>query len=812
MATEMITVRMSRSDPSIIWGFRLQGGREFHSPLTISKVVPGSLAERAGLVEGDYVVRIGGRAVDQMQHRDAQDAIVASANDVELVIERTGSKIWKPTIRTTSDHFSPVKYSLAHHEDMLQDDSLADSGFRSFSSGGGTPGDSRLTYGSQMESSFGSTGRRVDSSYQSPQKPITKTADSYLRETGGLFGTDPSLQKTEQPSFLHSETLRLIRETEGRDQEHGRSHPSGAIGHNENADRDLAPLGGSIRQSDTFKRIMASLRIEPIRQGQRAEFGEGQRMARTPGAPECYSCGRQIFGVFCKVSDNSYHSDCFKCSTCGTSLKNVGHYLLNGKLYCDIHARQQQQDLFRATAPQDPSIFSYRGAPPQPSPKHTEPPKAFYQPEVLKPASSPIPHVHSAPLSPSSRGIPTHQVSKMPGSCLREIHQEMETNRPPPPPSSYTSTRGGQAYQEAHSACCWVLSSQRDTGWRVEGCDEILLTLVTPEQQRNHLSYSELTIDQDWSEAGTPMDTPLSLVSASDLRKKVDVCSRLTSDTSLDLEPSNEVAIAREVICANLTFYRTAEAEGSTTRSQQEMGTFQLFPLLARVLFSSAQGLYFLVPKRSTTRLLKMDFSANGRTVGSYMPRRGRGILKQIGDSSRIPVCEACMREIRGPFVLALSKTWCPDHFTCSHPDCQRKLLDVGFVEEAGFIYCEFCFEKYLAPTCNKCQRAIVGDTLTAMERKWHPECFCCAHCHQPFGNSCFFLEDGKPFCEKDWNALFTTKCSACQFPIEAGDRWVEALGNAYHSNCFNCTICQRSLEGQNFYLKGGHPYCKAHA
>uniref|UniRef100_A0A5S6R0R6 PDZ and LIM domain protein Zasp n=1 Tax=Trichuris muris TaxID=70415 RepID=A0A5S6R0R6_TRIMR len=621
MATETITVRMSRSDPSIIWGFRLQGGKDFHTPLTISKVVPGSLAERAGLVEGDYVVQIGGVAVDQMQHRDAQDAIVSSANDVELVIERTGCKIWKPTIRSAADQFSPVKYSLAHHDDMLQDDSLADSGFRSFSSGVGTPGDSRPTYGSQMDSSFASSGRRTDYSYQSPQKPL-KSADSYLRETGGLFGTDPNLQKTQQPSFLHSETLRLIREREGQETEHGRGHhPS----------------------------------VEPIKEGSRGmNFAEGQRMARTPGAPECYSCGRQIFGVFCKVSDNCYHSDCFKCSTCGTSLKNVGHYLLNGKLYCDIHARQQQQDLFRATGPQDPSIFSFRGAPPQPSPKHNEPPKAFYQPDVLKPASSPIPHVHSAPLSPSSRGIPTHQVSKMPGSCLRGISQEMETNRPPPPPAPYTSTGGSQLYQEAHSV--------------------------------------------------------------------------------------------------------------------------------------------------------------NGRTVGSYMPRRGRGILKQIGEGSRIPVCEACMREIRGPFVLALSKTWCPDHFTCSHPDCQRKLLDVGFVEEAGFIYCEFCFEKYLAPTCNKCQRPIVGDTLTAMERKWHPQCFCCAHCHQPFGNSCFFLEEGKPFCEKDWNALFTTKCSTCQFPIEAGDRWVEALGNAYHSNCFNCTICQRSLEGQNFYLKGGHPYCKAHA
>ena len=40
-----------------------------------------------------------------------------------------------------------------------------------------------------------------------------------------------------------------------------------------------------------------------------------------------------------------------------------------------------------------------------------------------------------------------------------------------------------------------------------------------------------------------------------------------------------------------------------------------------------------------------------------------------------------------------------------------------------------------------------------------------------------------------DWNELFTTKCVSCGFPIEAGDRWVEALNNNYHSQCFNCTV-----------------------
>lgn len=44
-------------------------------------------------------------------------------------------------------------------------------------------------------------------------------------------------------------------------------------------------------------------------------------------------------GVFVRIKDKNLHVECFKCSTCGTSLKNQGYYNLNNKLYCDIHAR-----------------------------------------------------------------------------------------------------------------------------------------------------------------------------------------------------------------------------------------------------------------------------------------------------------------------------------------------------------------------------------------------------------------------------------------------------------------------------------------
>ncbi|XP_050721341.1 PDZ and LIM domain protein 5-like isoform X12 [Eriocheir sinensis] len=192
-------------------------------------------------------------------------------------------------------------------------------------------------------------------------------------------------------------------------------------------------------------------------------------------------------------------------------------------------------------------------------------------------------------------------------------------------------------------------------------------------------------------------------------------------------------------------------------------------------------------------------------------PRRGRGVMNP-SNTARIPICADCNRQIRGPFVSALGKTWCPDHFVCSTASCRKALIDMGFVEEQGALHCEDCYEKYLAPICGKCDKRVKGDCLNAVGKQFHPECFCCAYCGKVFGSGAFYLEDGLPYCETDWNDLFTTKCVGCGFPIEAGDRWVEALNNNYHSQCFKCSKCHKNLEGQSFFAKGGKPFCKAHA
>ena len=62
-------------------------------------------------------------------------------------------------------------------------------------------------------------------------------------------------------------------------------------------------------------------------------------------------------GVYCQAAGKTFHGDCFKCCTCGSSLKNVGFMNIAGKLYCDIHGSQRQQNQFGARPPQDPNVF-----------------------------------------------------------------------------------------------------------------------------------------------------------------------------------------------------------------------------------------------------------------------------------------------------------------------------------------------------------------------------------------------------------------------------------------------------------------------
>ncbi|KAM6267277.1 PDZ and LIM domain protein 5 isoform 4-T5 [Spheniscus humboldti] len=183
---------------------------------------------------------------------------------------------------------------------------------------------------------------------------------------------------------------------------------------------------------------------------------------------------------------------------------------------------------------------------------------------------------------------------------------------------------------------------------------------------------------------------------------------------------------------------------------------------------------------------------------------------EHIPAGKRTPMCAHCNQVIRGPFLVALGKSWHPEEFNCAH--CKTSMAYIGFVEEKGALYCEVCYEKFFAPECSKCQRKILGEVINALKQTWHVSCFVCVACHNPIRNNVFHLEDGDPYCETDYYALFGTMCHGCEFPIEAGDRFLEALGHTWHDTCFVCSVCSDSLEGQAFFSKKDKPLCKKHA
>ncbi|XP_009877006.1 PREDICTED: PDZ and LIM domain protein 7-like, partial [Apaloderma vittatum] len=122
------------------------------------------------------------------------------------------------------------------------------------------------------------------------------------------------------------------------------------------------------------------------------------------------------------------------------------------------------------------------------------------------------------------------------------------------------------------------------------------------------------------------------------------------------------------------------------------------------------------------------------------------------------------------------------------------------------------CYDTRYAPSCAKCKKKITGEVMHALKMTWHVQCFTCTACKTPIRNRAFYMEEGQPYCERDYEKMFGTKCRGCDFKIDAGDRFLEALGFSWHDTCFVCAICQTNLEGKTFYSKKDKPLCKSHA
>jgi len=334
------------------WGFRLHGGVDFASVLTVLKVNGGSVAESAGLVAGDSILKLNAMDMRPLRHQEALDAISRAGNVFQLTVAR--AVVWKPLVTPLSQPV-PIetgdrlltKTSLAlRHEESLNIGSAHNAKAAPF--GAGKP----VLVNQQFNSPL-----RL---YSDKNIADTLTAQAEVLAQG-VVGVN--FMKNEKAyDSTKSEVFKMLQEFDNDPQEEPAPAPAPPASHPVSSPFPIqivrqvpvpAPAPVPAPQTPAPVEIVHKIEVAAPCSVKTVAKPAGVRSVAAPVTkapskeplatadnPRCSECDRFIVGVFVRLKGMNLHVECFKCATCGTSLKNVGYYKINEKLYCDIHARQ----------------------------------------------------------------------------------------------------------------------------------------------------------------------------------------------------------------------------------------------------------------------------------------------------------------------------------------------------------------------------------------------------------------------------------------------------------------------------------------
>ena len=103
---------------------------------------------------------------------------------------------------------------------------------------------------------------------------------------------------------------------------------------------------------------------------------------------------------------------------------------------------------------------------------------------------------------------------------------------------------------------------------------------------------------------------------------------------------------------------------------------------------------------------------------------------------------------------------------------------------------------------CAGCRKGVGPDAVEAFGRHWHPSHLVCYTCGTGLSQTSDRYEhDGRVYCTSDYQKLSTTNCIACNRPHTPGDS-LTALNARWHISCFNCQVCHKSLfPDKSFYM-----------
>lgn len=172
-----------------------------------------------------------------------------------------------------------------------------------------------------------------------------------------------------------------------------------------------------------------------------------------------------------------------------------------------------------------------------------------------------------------------------------------------------------------------------------------------------------------------------------------------------------------------------------------------------------------------------------------------------------VPKCHGCAEPVKDSGISAMGYTWHSACFVCH--DCSEPFPDGQYFVMDGAPYCQEHYFENFGERCAGCNEVITDQILNALDKTWHADCFACEHCHEPFGDLGFFMQEGAAYCENDYKELFCPRCEACGEYVTDGG--LEALDAVWHVECLVCEECGTSLTESAHRGDDGHIYCEEH-
>ena len=138
------------------------------------------------------------------------------------------------------------------------------------------------------------------------------------------------------------------------------------------------------------------------------------------------------------------------------------------------------------------------------------------------------------------------------------------------------------------------------------------------------------------------------------------------------------------------------------------------------------------------------------------------------------------------------------NEFICSMCTVELGGKEVFEDEEKGLLYCSECHSTHIKKKCDTCKGQVIGTSIEAFDKIYHPHHFVCNKCKKLLSGD-YFKNEGHPVCEECFEVRKKEVCEACGLVID-GKR-SDMDDKFFHTECLKCDYCSE-LVGNSKVVK----------